>query len=61
MRTIEAHVQAGYYILKGTDFPWPVADTVRQHHERVDGSDYPEGLHGDAILLGAMIIRWPMF
>ena len=53
---IQAHAQAGYDILKGIEFPWPIADIVLQHHERLDGSGYPQGLTGDNILLGARII-----
>jgi HD-GYP domain-containing protein (c-di-GMP phosphodiesterase class II) len=46
----------GYDLLKDIDFPWPVAQMVRQHHERLDGSGYPDGLKGDEILLEARII-----
>lgn len=53
---IQAHAQAGYDILKGISFPWPIADIVLQHHERLDGSGYPQGLDGDKILLAARII-----
>ena len=53
---IKAHAQAGYDILKGIEFPWPLADIVLQHHERLDGSGYPQGLKGERILLGARII-----
>lgn len=53
---IKGHAQAGYEILKNVDFPWPVAQMVYQHHERIDGSGYPRGLHGDEIMLGARII-----
>jgi len=53
---IQTHAQAGYDILKGIDFPWPIADLVGQHHERIDGSGYPRGLKGDEMLLGAKII-----
>lgn len=53
---IQTHPQAGYEILKGVEFPWPVADFVLQHHERLDGSGYPNGLKDGAILLGARII-----
>ncbi len=53
---IKTHSQAGYDILKGIDFSWPVAQAVWQHHERIDGSGYPQGLKGDAILLEARIL-----
>ncbi len=53
---IQRHPQTGYEILKGIEFPWPVADIVHQHHERQDGSGYPNGLLGEAILLEARIL-----
>jgi putative two-component system response regulator len=53
---IKGHSQAGYDILKGIAFPWPIADMTLQHHERMDGSGYPQGLKGDACLLGSRII-----
>lgn len=53
---IKMHPQAGYDILKGIDFSWPIAQIVLQHHERMDGSGYPQGLKGDEILLGARIL-----
>jgi GAF domain-containing protein len=53
---IKTHPRAGYDILKSVEFPWPVADIVLQHHERLDGSGYPSGLKGDAILLEARIL-----
>ncbi len=52
---IKGHPQAGYDILKKVDFPWPVADIAHQHHERMDGSGYPQGLKGEEILLEARI------
>jgi PAS domain S-box-containing protein/putative nucleotidyltransferase with HDIG domain len=52
---IKGHPQAGYDILKNVDFPWPVADIAYQHHERMDGSGYPQGLKGEEILLEARI------
>jgi len=51
-----AHSDVGYEIVKNIDFPWPIAETIRQHHERLDGSGYPRGLKGDQILLEARII-----
>ena len=56
MQMMQTHVTSGYDILKGIDFPWPVAEMVLQHHERLDGSGYPNNLRGDSILLGAKII-----
>lgn len=53
---IRTHPEAGYEILKNIDFLWPIAQTVLQHHERIDGSGYPAGLKGDQILLEAKII-----
>jgi PAS domain S-box-containing protein/putative nucleotidyltransferase with HDIG domain len=56
VRLIETHATAGFEILKGIDFPWPIADIVHQHHERLDGSGYPAGIGGDAILPEARIV-----
>ncbi|MFC1703820.1 HD domain-containing phosphohydrolase [Candidatus Omnitrophota bacterium] len=56
MTLIKIHPQVGYDILKSIEFPWPIAQIVLQHHERLDGSGYPHGLHGDDILLEARII-----
>lgn len=53
---IKTHAQAGYDILKDIDFPWPIAQTVLQHHERLDGTGYPQGLKGDQICLEARIL-----
>ncbi len=53
---IKAHPQIGYDILKAIEFPWPVADIVLQHHERLDGSGYPHGLSGEEIMLEAKIM-----
>lgn len=53
---VRTHAQTGYEILKGIEFPWPIAQLVYQHHERFDGSGYPRGLKGSDILLGARII-----
>ena len=53
---IKYHPTSGYNILKDIDFPWPIAEIVYQHHERLDGSGYPRGLKGDEILLAAKII-----
>ncbi|MDD3518397.1 MAG: PAS domain S-box protein, partial [Chromatiales bacterium] len=53
---IKGHPQAGYDILKKVEFPWPVAEMALQHHERIDGSGYPQGLEGEDILLEARIL-----
>jgi HD-GYP domain-containing protein (c-di-GMP phosphodiesterase class II) len=53
---IKVHPQTSYDILKDIDFPWPVAEIVFQHHERMDGSGYPRGLKGDEIFLEARIL-----
>ncbi|MGD0021394.1 MAG: PAS domain S-box protein, partial [Smithellaceae bacterium] len=53
---IKTHSQSGYDIMKDIEFPWSVADVVLQHHERIDGSGYPQGLKGDDILLEARIL-----
>jgi len=53
---IRSHAQTGYDILREVDFPWPIAQIVQQHHERLDGSGYPQGLKGDEIRLEARII-----
>jgi len=53
---VKRHSQIGYEVLKTVDFHWPVAQTVLQHHERIDGSGYPQGLKGDSILLDARIV-----
>lgn len=53
---IKTHPQAGYNILKSIDFPWPVARMILQHHERLDGTGYPDALKGDEIILEARIL-----
>ena len=55
-RLIQGHAQSSYEILKNVQFPWPVAEVALQHHERMDGSGYPQGLTGDAILFEARIM-----
>ncbi|MDY0041338.1 MAG: HD-GYP domain-containing protein [Desulforhabdus sp.] len=55
-RIIEQHPRVGYDILKNVEFPWPVAAAVFQHHERIDGSGYPQGLLDAEILLEAKIL-----
>jgi PAS domain S-box-containing protein/putative nucleotidyltransferase with HDIG domain len=53
---VKMHVQAGYDILEGIEFPWPVARIVYQHHERMDGSGYPAALAGKDIMIEAKIL-----
>jgi PAS domain S-box-containing protein/putative nucleotidyltransferase with HDIG domain len=53
---IKTHPQAGYEIVKNIRFPWRVAEMVHQHHERLDGSGYPQGLKGDAIAFEARVL-----
>jgi PAS domain S-box-containing protein/putative nucleotidyltransferase with HDIG domain len=53
---IKGHAQAGHDIVVGIDFPWPVAEMILQHHERLDGSGYPSGLHGEEVSIGGRII-----
>lgn len=53
---IKSHPQTGYDLLKGIDFPWPVAKIVQQHHEYLNGSGYPKGLKEKDILTEAKII-----
>ncbi len=53
---IKTHARSGYDILKDIAFPWPIATVVLQHHERMDGSGYPQGLKGGQILLESRIM-----
>lgn len=53
---IKTHPQVAYDVLKNLEFPWPVAQGVLQHHERLDGSGYPNGLCGESIILEARIL-----
>ncbi len=53
---IKIHPQSGYDILKDIEFPWPVDKAILQHHERLDGSGYPQGLKGAAIISQARIL-----
>jgi PAS domain S-box-containing protein/putative nucleotidyltransferase with HDIG domain len=53
---IRTHPQVGYDILKEIEFPWPIAQIVLQHHERINGTGYPNGLKGDQIMLEANIL-----
>lgn len=56
MEIARTHARQGYEILRKSQFSWPLADIVLQHHERWDGSGYPEGLRGEDILQEARII-----
>ena len=56
MAIIHQHAQTAYEILKTIDFPWPIAEAIYQHHERLDGSGYPRGISGDDIILEARIL-----
>jgi PAS domain S-box-containing protein len=56
LQMMREHPQATYDLLKGIDFPWPVAEICRQHHEHMDGSGYPQGLRGEQLLLEARIL-----
>ena len=53
---IKMHPESGYDMIKDIEFPWLIADMIRQHHEKLDGSGYPHGLKGNEILLEARII-----
>ncbi|MCX7186866.1 MAG: PAS domain S-box protein [Methylophilales bacterium] len=53
---VKTHVNAGYKVLKNINFHWPVSRTVLEHHERLDGSGYPNGLKGDEISIGGRIM-----
>ena len=53
---IKAHSQYSYEIMKDVESPWPLADIVYQHHERINGSGYPQGLKGENILIEARIL-----
>jgi len=56
MQLVREHASMGYQILKDIQFPWPIAEIAHQHHERIDGSGYPNRLRGDEILLEARIV-----
>lgn len=53
---IRAHTKQGYSILKDANLPWPIAEVALQHHERLDGSGYPEGITGDKLSLEVSIL-----
>ena len=56
MQLVRGHVEAGSQILKDVPFPWPIADMIHQHHERLDGSGYPDKLVGEQICQGARVL-----
>lgn len=56
MSLIRMHARAGFEILKGAEFPWPIAEIIFQHHERIDGTGYPQKLKGKDMLIEAKII-----
>ena len=53
---VKEHVYAGYYLLSEISFPWPIANVVLEHHERLDGSGYPKGLKGDEMSMAGRIM-----
>ena len=53
---IKEHAKSGFDVLKDIISPWPIAEIAHQHHERIDGSGYPQGLKGDEILIEAKIV-----
>jgi PAS domain S-box-containing protein/putative nucleotidyltransferase with HDIG domain len=53
---VRSHPQSGYNVLKSIEFPWPIADIILQHHERMDGSGYPSHLRGEEISVEARIL-----
>jgi len=53
---IKTHPKVGYDLLKRIEFPWPIAQIVYQHHEKMDGSGYPQGLKGEEIMIEARIL-----
>jgi putative nucleotidyltransferase with HDIG domain len=56
LNLIRTHAQNGYDIVQGMDFPGAVAETILQHHERLDGSGYPHGLKAEDTLMKAKIL-----
>ena len=56
MEIIRVHPSVAFEVLRGIDFPWPIAETVYQHHERLDGSGYPRRLTGGDIIIEARIL-----
>ena len=56
LELLKEHPDTAYDILKNLNFPWPIAEIIRQHHERMDGSGYPRGIKGENIMLEARIL-----
>ncbi len=56
LELVRSHAEVGFSILEPAEFPWPIAEIVHQHHERLDGSGYPQGLKGDAIMPEARVL-----
>jgi len=56
MALLKAHSRIGYDILKEIEWPYPIPEIVLQHHERINGSGYPDGLSGEDILIEARIL-----
>ena len=56
LQLVREHSLIGYNLLRNLEFPWPIAQTVLQHHERLDGSGYPHALKGDEIIFEARIL-----
>lgn len=55
-KLIQTHVEYGYNIVKNVDFPWQISTMIYQHHERLDGLGYPQGLFGEQIILESRIL-----
>ncbi|MEI7823898.1 MAG: HD domain-containing phosphohydrolase [Chlorobiaceae bacterium] len=53
---VKTHAEQGYQILYDVEFPLPIAEIIREHHERMDGSGYPQGLKGEKILIESRIL-----
>jgi HD-GYP domain-containing protein (c-di-GMP phosphodiesterase class II) len=53
---VQSHPEVAHRILQSIEFPWPIAEIILQHHERIDGTGYPRGLSGSAMLVEAKII-----
>jgi HD-GYP domain-containing protein (c-di-GMP phosphodiesterase class II) len=56
IEALHGHAQTGFDIIKEINFEWPLAQTIYQHHERIDGSGYPNKLKGDSIIMEARIL-----